>query len=714
MNTPELIGQVLDDKYRIERLLGKGGMGAVYLATHLGTERLVALKVIAPQFMMNDEFVARFKREARAAGRFRHPNVVDVTDFGFSHAGNDRIAYLVMEYLDGCTLAEVLAEESRLPLEWVTDILEQACSAVDEAHKQGVIHRDLKPDNIWLEPNRRGGYTVKVLDFGLAKLGDAATADELPAATLQSQIPSERAASPALSLRPDQAFHEAATQVQPAPIAEEQETRILLQELEPENDLQEEAATQILPPDDEGVTLLQPSADAAKSRTPVAHHKTIDEARARETAPADGLTRVGSILGTPLYMSPEQCRSEPLDPRSDIYSFGVIAYQMLTGSPPFTGDMHEVMRQHIEAVPPPLKKKSKKVPKKTAAIVMQALAKKPEDRPSSAAGFSSALRASAEGTGTLLRRTLALYSEHFPKFFRASLLTYLPLIALSLITLVAGILEYRGSISQVNANIIFISLSVLKTILTFIVSTIIVGVTIRLVTQLFLAPLRPLELRPAFAALKKRLRPFLSTTFIFVLLTLLRFLPLIIPIVLLQVLGNNLIVRLLLAFAILLLCIPGILFYINSSLTASIVMMENMKGRAAIRRSKTLVKRSRRTVIAILFLQYIIPMLAGSLVMAVLLNFFKGLPKGQASLFGQITEVFTTLLNVLLVPLIATLSALLYLKTRQMGGETLREALSQFEEEDVPQTNWQRRMRERLQTPTHISRQSNSDKNIDK
>ena len=75
-----------------------------------------------------------------------------------------------MEYLDGCTLAEMLAEEKRLPLDWVVDILEQVCSAVDEAHEQGIIHRDLKPDNIWLEPNRRGGYTVKVLDFGLAKL----------------------------------------------------------------------------------------------------------------------------------------------------------------------------------------------------------------------------------------------------------------------------------------------------------------------------------------------------------------------------------------------------------------------------------------------------------------------------------------------------------------------------------------------------------------
>src|ERR1044072_8574559 len=166
------VGQVLDEKYRLERLLGQGGMGAVFLATHLGTDRFVALKLIAPQFMLNPEFVERFKREARAAGRLRHPHVVDVTDFGFSGTGDELVAYLVMEYLDGCTLSDVLAEEDRLPLYWVVDILEQVSSAVDEAHHQGIVHRDLKPDNIWLEPNSLGSYRVKVLDFGIAKLAE--------------------------------------------------------------------------------------------------------------------------------------------------------------------------------------------------------------------------------------------------------------------------------------------------------------------------------------------------------------------------------------------------------------------------------------------------------------------------------------------------------------------------------------------------------------
>src|SRR5216684_2806476 len=199
------VGQVLDEKYRLERLLGQGGMGAVYLATHLGTERYVALKLITPQFMRNEEFVERFKREARAAGRLRHPNVVDVTDFGFSGEGVGRVAYLVMEYLDGCTLSDVLVEEERLPLYWVVDILEQVCAAVHEAHQQGIIHRDLKPDNIWLEPNGLGGYRVKVLDFGIAKLAEASNAalpatqisqgaDEAPTLT-PSSAPIARAAA---------------------------------------------------------------------------------------------------------------------------------------------------------------------------------------------------------------------------------------------------------------------------------------------------------------------------------------------------------------------------------------------------------------------------------------------------------------------------------------------------------------------------------------
>src|SRR5215208_4910848 len=171
-----LIGQTLDCKYQLDKRLGQGGMGAVYLATHLGTKRPVALKVIAPQFMANEEFVERFRREAEAAGRLRHPNVVNVTDFGFTSSGAMNLAYLVMEYLDGCSLGDMLKERGRLPLGFVIDVVEQICLAVSMAHEQGIIHRDLKPDNIWLQPDQRGGYNVKVLDFGLAKLHDSAPA----------------------------------------------------------------------------------------------------------------------------------------------------------------------------------------------------------------------------------------------------------------------------------------------------------------------------------------------------------------------------------------------------------------------------------------------------------------------------------------------------------------------------------------------------------
>src|SRR5437868_314084 len=168
----KLIGETLDGKYLLDRLLGQGGMGAVFLATHLGTKRPVALKVIAPQFMANEEVGERFRREAEAAGRLRHPNVVNVTDFGVTSFEREKLAYLVMEYLDGSSLGEVMKQKGQLPLAFVVDITEQICLAIGNAHSQGIIHRDLKPDNILLEPDQRGGYNVKVLDFGLAKLRD--------------------------------------------------------------------------------------------------------------------------------------------------------------------------------------------------------------------------------------------------------------------------------------------------------------------------------------------------------------------------------------------------------------------------------------------------------------------------------------------------------------------------------------------------------------
>jgi uncharacterized membrane protein len=146
--------------------------------------------------------------------------------------------------------------------------------------------------------------------------------------------------------------------------------------------------------------------------------------------------------------------------------------------------------------------------------------------------------------------------------------------------------------------------------------------------------------------------------------------------------------------------IPGLVFAINRSLWDPVVMMEDLKGRKALRRSKVLVKRSRLTVIAIMLIQYLIPSLASSLVLTILHAIFKGFNPGQAKLVGSLASLFGQVTSVFIVPLIATLTALLYLKTRQAGGETLTEMLGQFESEDVPRTRWQLRMRERTSLPT--------------
>src|SRR5438067_4441110 len=442
------VGQILDDKYRLERLLGQGGMGAVYLATHLGTDRYVALKLIAPQFMRNSEFVERFKREARAAGRLRHPNVVDVTDFGFARSGKESVAYLVMEYLDGCTLSDVLAEEDRLPLYWVVDIIEQVCAAVHEAHQQGVIHRDLKPDNIWLEPNGLGGYRVKVLDFGIAKLAEAGNISPEISPVRQSidNTPTMQfSETPLAATAAAGAGELEATRIAVAPLTNlESETLIQSAGEGPANMQATQAApgnaraTQAAEEGDQTRILdggLQRTSAAA-----VAGHRTTD---AMSTAATTGLTRVGAILGTPLYMSPEQCRGESLDARSDIYSLGVIAYQMLSGAPPFAGDTATVIRAHTESQPKVLREHNRKLPKRVSRLIMSALDKDRVARPQTAAAFANAMRANADGLGTLYRRAFALYSEYFPEFFKLSLLAHIPLIGLTVAMLVLRLSQPR-------------------------------------------------------------------------------------------------------------------------------------------------------------------------------------------------------------------------------------------------------------------------------
>ena len=679
------LGQVLDSKYRLERLLGRGGMGSVYLATHMGTERYVALKLITPQFMRNEEFVARFKREARAAGRLRHPNVVDVTDFGFADAGGEPVAYLVMEYLDGCTLADVLAEENQLPLDWVVDILEQVSSAVHEAHQQGIIHRDLKPENIWLEPNRLGGYRVKVLDFGIAKLAEA-EADAATAADTDS--PNGKLPKPTVATGGRD------TMVETADL--ERDTLVF--------SANEDGATRAaaFSSSSDDVTQLFSNAEQTSSGITSAHTNLSDDDRTlmfdekpggspRPTNVASSgtrgteLTRIGAIIGTPSYMSPEQCAAKPLDARSDIYSLGVIAYQMLAGEPPFTGSTQAVIRNHIQTPPPPLRERVKKVSKRVAQIVMSALEKEPARRPQSAAAFANQLRAQAEGIGSLYRRAFALYSTYFPQFIKLSFMAHAPVILASLVMIALMFIEQTqpsgmspGRIATIAA-IAFIGL--FQVVAYFLAAATISGMTAIIVTQLEAAPLRPLEMGTAFAILKRRWWPFLRTAL-------------------------NITIRIILGF--ILFVIPGFVMQIRYALYAPVVLVEGLEKKAARERARELAARSWRTVIIVSILQFVIPLVISSLFSALMVR----VQRDTGSPFVKVSQHFSGLINIFILPLMSIVPALLYLKMRQFGGESLSDALAQIEDVRDVDSAWRQRMRTRLSlhTPRSTSKPNSGGK----
>src|SRR5437879_5360231 len=161
-----LLGQTLAEKYLVERLIKRGGMGAVYLGKHVLMDKTVAIKVLHPSLAVDDAVVARFSREAKAASRISHPHAVNVTDFGEAENG---VVFLIMEYLDGRTLKEIIRSAGPMPLERVVEIVRQVAGALDAAHGQGVVHRDLKSDNIMLSQTT-GADWAKVLDFGIAKI----------------------------------------------------------------------------------------------------------------------------------------------------------------------------------------------------------------------------------------------------------------------------------------------------------------------------------------------------------------------------------------------------------------------------------------------------------------------------------------------------------------------------------------------------------------
>lgn len=292
MNTRELAldwsGTILDGRYRIVGQLGRGGMGHVYAAVHVALDQQVAIKVLHPRLAEDERFRARFLQEARAASRIRHPNVVEIRDFGTARNGP---VYFVMEYLSGHDLSEELCKQGSLPWARARNILVQAASALQAAHAKQIIHRDIKPGNCFLFDDEDAGLVdvVKLVDFGIAKVGDA------------------------LGKR---------------------------------------------------------------------------------------LTVSGEILGTIRYMSPEQARCEPLDARSDIYSLGAMAYEILTGMPPFRGsDALHVITAHLEEEPEPVRRLAPEVPAAVDAMVLKMLAKAPEDRYPSMKAVVQALRAIPETAG---------------------------------------------------------------------------------------------------------------------------------------------------------------------------------------------------------------------------------------------------------------------------------------------------------------------------
>jgi serine/threonine protein kinase len=756
MECPDLAGQVLDGKYDMTRELGRGGMGTVYLATHLGTERPVAIKVIAPQYMERAEFIERFRREARAAGRLRHPNVVNVTDFGFAETKSGRVAYLVMEYLDGCTLGEILDEEKNLPVGWTLDILEQVCSAVHEAHKQGIIHRDLKPDNIWLEPNQRGGYTVKVLDFGIAKLEEHSAGNGVDPRLHISGIPTY-ADSRSTTLGGSDGDT----------IADVTPHKTLLSEAGTMAKTAEGATVNLVPAASEVRTAIydpQPDQDtigtkvlAPEPGTPSADDSPVPKTQ-YDSKTSSELTRVGAVLGTPLYMSPEQCRGEHLDPRSDIYSLGVIAYQMLAGAPPFEGDFKDVMEAHKAVEPPKLR--ARKVRRKLKRTIHSALEKDPEKRPQTAEAFASQLRSRSEGIWGLLRRSMVIYSEHLGKFVSVSAFFSVPMIILTLIMLGLSFLRVSEIVSESASNVGLGAVGLALSFASAFCTNLIVGTIGWITIQYLSVPLRPVRVRPALKEARRKWKRIAGAAVLTAIL----------PFGMAGIAGAVVFALIALATVpvtdswapvpigaaagfLLLACIGFFYSYVGWILVPPVVMLENVGVRAAMRRSRHLVKRSYATAMGAVLIMFLIPgAIAGSISFVVNItakaldpkpaaesqqtageqppaadepakrkddwfNFSINSPgsskvkvedtdmrsRVRRTVLESLIQIFWLPGQIIVFSFSAIIVALLYLKTRLAGGESMNDLIERFDDDGRPKKKWQERVRKRLIQSGRIS-----------
>jgi len=254
-----LINTLFDGRYRILRKLGAGGMANVYLAEDQELGRRVAIKILNDRHANDDSFIERFRREAKNAAGLSHPNIVSIYDRGEAEG----TYYIAMEHLDGRTLKELIVARGPAPPHIAVDYARQILAALRFAHRNGIVHRDIKPHNVLVDAEGR----VKVTDFGIARAG------------------------------------------------------------------------------------------------------------------ASQMTEVGSIIGTAQYLSPEQAKGAPVDPRSDLYSLGVVLYELLTGTVPFSGDSPvEIAMKHLSAKPEPPSERRADIPQELDLVVVRALAKEPEQR----------------------------------------------------------------------------------------------------------------------------------------------------------------------------------------------------------------------------------------------------------------------------------------------------------------------------------------------
>ncbi len=271
---------VLNGRYELHRRVGRGGMAEVYLARDRLLDRLVAIKILFPEFATDPSFVARFRREAQAAANLNHPNIVGVYDWGKERG----TYYIVMEFVDGQTVSEILRHEGPIEPKRAAGIAADVAAALGFAHRKGVVHRDVKPGNVLITKTGE----VKVADFGIA--------------------------------------------------------------------------------------------------------------RAKTASSEENLTQTGSVMGTATYFSPEQAQGKPVDARSDLYSLGVVLYEMASGKPPFSADSPvAIAYKHVQEPIPSLAERVPGIPRDYEAITLRALSKDPDDRYADGAAMRADLLRFREG-----------------------------------------------------------------------------------------------------------------------------------------------------------------------------------------------------------------------------------------------------------------------------------------------------------------------------